>query len=160
MAADMSKAEYLDDIRHAREEWDALLVEVGTARMTEPGAAGTWSVKDIVAHITWGEREMVEVLRARALIGSELWDLRQDERNAVVYAENRDRPLDEVLAESRQVAAELYEAIAALDEQDLIDASRFRDMPADWVPWEVLAGNTYEHYHDHTRDVRAWLAKS
>ena len=25
---------------------------------------------------------------------------------------------------------------------------------------EAVAGNTYEHYHDHTRDVRAWLAKS
>ena len=59
---------------------------------------GKWSVKDLVAHITWSESEMVGVLAGRALVGSDLWSLTNDERNEIVYQQNRDRPLDEVLA--------------------------------------------------------------
>ena len=60
--------------------------------MTTPGVVGKWSVKDLVAHITWSEREMVGVLAARALAGSDLWSLTNDERNEIVYQQNRDRP--------------------------------------------------------------------
>jgi len=33
--------------------------EVGKPRMTELGLPGGWSVKDVIAHITWYERKMV-----------------------------------------------------------------------------------------------------
>jgi hypothetical protein len=32
-------------------------------------------------------------------------------------------------------------------------------MPADWLPWRIIAENTSEHYRDHAAIVRAWLAK-
>ncbi|MEA2510954.1 MAG: hypothetical protein QOJ59_441 [Thermomicrobiales bacterium] len=32
--------------------WEALLDDVGEARMDEPGVQGTWSVKEIAAHLT------------------------------------------------------------------------------------------------------------
>jgi hypothetical protein len=48
----MTKAQLLAELRAARAEWDALMAQVGEERMTEPGAAGVWSVKDVVAHLT------------------------------------------------------------------------------------------------------------
>ncbi len=153
----MTRAELLDRVRVGWEAWQALLAEVGEARMLEPGV-GSWSVKDIVAHVTWGEREMVGVLRERALAGSELWEVSQQERNDAVYRENRDRPLSDVLEESSQVHAELVARLEALaDDADLNDASRYAQMPAEWRPWQVFAGNTFEHYAVHAADVRAWL---
>ena len=156
----MNKSEFLDTLQTVRAQWEELLAEVGKARMQEPGVAGEWSVKDIIAHVTWPEREMAAILQARSLAaGSELWDLPQDELNAVVVAQNRDRPLQEVLAEEQQVYARFFEALQELSEEELVDASYFQEMPADWLPWEMLASNCFEHYRAHMPDIRAWLDK-
>lgn len=45
-----------------------------------------------------------------------------------------------------------------VSEADLHDPNQF-GMPPDWQPWQVLAENIWEHYDDHTRDLRSWLAQ-
>jgi hypothetical protein len=157
MDTEMTKARFLDLLDATRAEWDALLAAVPEARMTVPGLDGDWSVKDVIAHLTWHEREMVGVLQTHALVGSDLWDLPLDERNAIIYAQNHDRPLAGVLAEARAVYPQLVAGVQGLAEADLIDPGRFADMPGDWVPWQLLAENTYTHYRDHMPAIRAWL---
>jgi uncharacterized protein (TIGR03083 family) len=154
----IGKAELLAMVRRARAEWDALLAGVPRERVTEPRLPGGWSVKDVVAHMAWGEREAIGVVAARALVGSELWRLDEDARNAAVYAENRERPLDEVLAEAQDVFDRYLAALESLSEAELNDASRFDRMPADWRPWRVLYDP--HHYAHHAADVRAWLERS
>jgi uncharacterized protein (TIGR03083 family) len=152
----MTKAEFLDRLRSGRAEWDALIAQIDKARMTEPGVVGDWSVKDIIAHVTWSEREMVGMLQARALVGSDLWNQPQDDRNAAVFRQNRDRPLPDVLAEARAVGQQLTELVEGLSDDELNDASHFADMPLDWLPWRIIAGNTYGHYPEHAEAIRAW----
>jgi hypothetical protein len=62
-----------------------------------------------------------------------------------------------VLDEAERVHQDLVDAFEELPEEHYGNPARFRDMPADWLPWQVFAGNTYEHYRDHAADVRAWL---
>jgi hypothetical protein len=153
-----TRAEFLDKLRSSWDAWQALLSRAGEARMTQPGVQGKWSLKDIVAHITWGEREMVGVLRTHALDGSDLWNVPQQGRNDAVYHENRERALVDVLTESARVHAELLAFIEALgDDADLNDAGHYAQMPPEWQPWQVFAGNTFDHYAEHAPDVRAWL---
>jgi hypothetical protein len=153
-----TRAEFLDKFRSGWADWQALLAQAGEARIVQPGVQGEWSLKDIVAHITWGEREMVGVLRTHALAGSDLWNVSQQERNDAVYHENRERSLDDVLAESARVHAVLTALLEALgDDADLNDAGRYAQMPPQWQPWQVFAGNTFDHYSEHAPDVRAWL---
>jgi hypothetical protein len=125
--------------------------------MTEPGLAGDWTAKDIVAHVTWYERETAVVMEERALVGSDLWQLPQDERNVPIYEENKDRHLEDVLGEAESVFERLITAIDALSEEELSDAAHFREMPEEWEPWKVIASNSYEHYHQHIPGIRAWL---
>jgi len=155
----MDKATFLATLRAKRAEWEALMAEVGEARTTQPGAAGEWSVKDIIAHVAWGEHEMVGVLQARALVGSDLWNVSTDERNAAVFEQNRHRPLQDVLNEEREVYTQLLEALQAVSDKDFTDPQQFKDMPADWVPWQILSGNSFGHYDEHIPSIRAWLAK-
>ncbi len=129
----MDRATFIETLHAGRAEWEALLAEVGEARMLQPGAAGEWSVKDVIAHVTWGEREMVGVMRAHALVGSDLWNLPEDERNAIMIAGQRDRPLHDVLTEERQVYAQFVEQVQALPDEDFTDARRFREMPEQWL---------------------------
>ncbi len=154
-----NKPQLLDKIRRSRAKLNALLAGMDPLLMTRPGA-GDWSVKDVLAHITWHEREMLNVIRAHALVGSGLWDLPLDQRNAVIYNKNKDRALKEVLDESATIFKALTQALQTLTEEDLHDPSRFPNMPPDWQPWDLFAQNTYEHYQDHLADLQAWLAEN
>jgi hypothetical protein len=102
---------------------------------------------------------MVVLLETRELAGSELWELPADERNVPIHESNKELPLEEVLAESNRVFERLWELVSQLADEDLMQASRFDQMPEDWEPWQVIAGNTYEHYQEHIPDIRAWLAE-
>ncbi|MGO8948663.1 MAG: DinB family protein [Ktedonobacterales bacterium] len=153
----MSKTQLLGMIQRAREQWEALLNAIPEAWMTEPGVEGDWSIKDVIAHITWGERESLGVAQARAVVGSELWQLPENERNAAVFEQNRRRELREVLADSRHLFSLYVEAVAALSEEDLNDPSRFAAMPEGWRPWRILFDPG--HYQGHADSIRAWLVK-
>ncbi len=86
----MDRATFIETLHAGRAEWEALLAEVGEARMLQPGAA------------------------------------------------QRDRPLHDVLTEERQVYAQFVEQVQALPDEDFTDARRFREMPEQWLPWQVL----------------------
>jgi hypothetical protein len=155
----MNRSLFLEELRAARSEWDAALGAVPEERMLEPGLPGGWTVKDAVAHVTWSEREMVGVIAQRALVGSPLWELDQDARNAAVVADSRDRALGDVLAEARAVWLELLPGLESLTDDELTDPARFArldELPG-VLPWQIFAGSTYLHYRDHARDIRAWL---
>jgi uncharacterized damage-inducible protein DinB len=154
----MNQSLFLEELRAARREWDAALAGISEERMLDPGLPGGWSVKDAIAHVTWSEREMVGVIRERALAGSPLWELDQDARNAAVVAAARDHTLDEVLAGARAVWAELLPALQSLTDDDLTDPSHFArldELPG-VLPWQIFAGSTFRHYRDHAGEIRAW----
>jgi hypothetical protein len=157
MSESMNKSQLLDRIRRARADWEAVLAERDEAQLTQSKVESDWTLKDLIAHITWYDREMVELVQAQALVGSELWGLPGSQRNAAIRQANRDRPLPEVRDEARQVFEALLAGLESLAEEDLHDPGRFPNMPPDWVPWRVIAENTYEHYADHLAQVRAWL---
>jgi hypothetical protein len=154
----MDKATFLEALRNGRAAWEAALSEVGEGQMEESGAEGVWTVKDVIAHVAWFEREMVEMLRRRSLeASSDLWMRPAHERNAAIFEQNRDRSLQEVLAESRETFPELVREAEGLSDEELNDPGRFACMPEDWVPWKLIAENSYEHYRDHGASLRAWL---
>lgn len=153
----MKKSEFLDSLRSERKVWEALLVKVEKGKMTDPGLPGGWSLKDVISHVTWHEREMIGVIEAEALVGSVWWELPMDERNALIYEELKDQPLEEVLENAKQVYERFLKVLEALPEKALNDPTQFKDMPGEWVPWQVIAGNSFEHYRHHIPDIEAWL---
>jgi epoxyqueuosine reductase QueG len=108
-------------------------------------------------HISWYEQQMIGILESRRFEGSQLWELPTDERNAIVYGENRDRALDDVLDDATRVHARMMELLGGLTDDELNDAASFPGMPAEWVPWDVIASNTCEHYDGHAENMEAWL---
>jgi hypothetical protein len=145
---------FLSEFQQANQEWDSLLGQIPLERMTHPGAAGEWSVKDIVAHITWYENEMVVMLRERALAGSPLWQKLLDERNALIHARISYLSTDDVLKEAQQAHAEVWRLVQQLSEDELNYAAYFKDMPPEDHPRQYIVSNTYEHYRDHLPDLR------
>ncbi len=155
MSEPINKSQLLEEIRHARAEWEALLAQIDEAKMVQAGFCGDWSAKDVIAHLTWHEHEMIGMLQAHALVGSELWNLPLDQRNHAIYEENKDRSLNDVRDEAQHTFHTLLEWIESISEEDLHDPRRFPGMPPDWQPWKLIAENTYEHYRDHSQQMFA-----
>jgi uncharacterized protein (TIGR03083 family) len=150
----MNSVEFIARVTSTRQEYDDLLSALDEEQMTRPRTCGEWSVKDVVAHVTWYERQMVGVIDQRALVGSDLWTLDLEQRNAAIHEQNRERPLAEILSESKSVHASLMEGLHTLTDAELLDAGRFREMPSEWLPWEMIGSNTFEHYPDHAEAIR------
>lgn len=154
----VTKAELLDQIRTDRARFDSVLDQVPHERLTEPALPGGWSVKDILAHIAWGEREALGVMRARELVGSELWNVPQDERNAAVVFASRDRSLDEVVDDYRSAFEEYLAELEQMAEDELNEPERIRGLTEGipgWRPWRVLYDP--DHYEDHARTIEVHL---
>lgn len=149
-------------LRVERDRWNALLAEVGAERMEIPGVEGEWSVKQLVAHLTWYEQAVVDGARQVMSTGSftrrRRGDLSLDDQNAQIAAESQSRPLGDVLAEAEGVFHELLAMIAASPEELLNDPRRV-GLPDDVVPWMLMANNSYAHYREHEAVIRTWLGQ-
>ena len=154
----LTVSEMADLIEETHESWMQLLESAPTDQWEEPGVSGDWSLKDITAHIAWHEDQMARVIEARALVGSDWWNLPTDERNANIYAATKDAPLESVIANARAAHEELVCRIRELSDSDLNETGHFAGMPDDWLFGEILAQNTFEHYGDHAATVARWLA--
>ncbi|HKT39722.1 MAG TPA: DinB family protein [Ktedonobacterales bacterium] len=158
----MTAARLTDILRTERAQWNALLAQVGPDRMEIPGVEGTWSVKELVAHLTWYEQAVVDGARQITSTGTFTRandGLGMDERNARVAAESRARSVDDVLAEANDVFAQLLQVIAACPD-DLLNNAKLLGLPDDVPPWMRVANNSYLHYQQHAQSIQAWLARS
>jgi uncharacterized damage-inducible protein DinB len=145
----VSKAQVLELIRFWHAKWEQALESIPHERMEAP-AAGGWSVKDFLAHLTWYEREMVYTLKERKFSTSAWWDLPRDERNQLIYEQQRKQPLEQVLEEHNLFHTALIEEIEQLEDDDLNDPARISGMPPGSKLWEVLERNTWFHYLQHS----------
>ena len=165
----MSKAALLDRIESERRAWDALLAEVGEERMEQPGVNGVWTFKDMMSHLIAYRRQTVSRLQA-GVQGTEPapppwppeWDdndeTQLDRINAYIYEANKDRPLADVLAESRAQFGQMHDAVAALSDDALFTRSRFAWLEG-W-PLAAVLDSSYHHLHEeHEPDIRSWLGR-
>ena len=159
----MHKSEILSGLQEEYRNWQALLDQMNPSRMDEPGVAGDWSIKDIVAHLTGWRRRTVNRLRAAGRAEPEPpppWPAHlqtDDEINAWIYESNRERSVGEVLDDSHQVFQQLLAAVEGLPDHVLMDTQRY-------LPWlegnPLSAAGFFAHFHDeHEPDMRAWLAR-
>jgi hypothetical protein len=164
MDKQLTTEQLLEVMRAARSNWDALLAEAGEARLTAPGVEGEWSLKDIIAHITyfetWAIDNVMAFRRGEPQPTAEFKGLDVDEENARIYERLRAKPLDQVLQDSRKSFQRSLEAVQGLRDENLYDPE-FTGIPnADFTVFDLVAGDTFEHYNDHSVSVRAWLDRT
>ncbi len=169
MDTSMTKDKFLSTLRSERANWEALIAKVDVSRMTQPGVAGEWSLKDVLAHVAvyeeWTGSVLEELMRGetKTLDNGQPEDIDMEKRNARFFRENQHRSLQDVRTFSQQAFQHLLAVVQSLPEEDLISASpRFKHLlPVYWPNeplWEAIAGNSYEHYQQHIPDIRTWLS--
>ena len=162
MAEIPSKAELMTEIRH---EWgllEALLNGLSEAQMTEPNVQGPWSVKDMLAHLSFWEKVLLDRLgsalsRQPGQYPPVLCDEDVHRLNAQVYAESQERSPAAVLLEFRSLYTGVLTVVEALDEAFLTHPMTL-DYPLDnLIAWQIVRANTSDHYQEHRLALEAWL---
>jgi hypothetical protein len=159
----MQKSELLNWLQEEYQQWEALLDQIGPARMDQPGVNGDWSMKDMVAHqYGWLPRLITRIQAAQhgEAEPPPPWPAHlqtDDEINAWIYESNHGRSVQEVLDDSHQVFQQLLDVVEGLPDDTRID----EEWHIVWLNGQRFpAGEFFDHFHDdHEPDVRAWLAR-
>jgi len=158
----MTKERLVEHIETGHAAFKVLLAEIPPERILQAGVAGEWSVKDIVAHIEAHEHRTIDWVQAR-LRGEQPagqpYDTPEEELteiNARIFVANRDRTLPDVLAGLDAAHERTLAFVMSTGERDLVDASRCALRGGEAL-WFAVAANTFWHYEEHARDIRAWL---
>jgi hypothetical protein len=155
-----SKPELLQAIYSARKEWEALIDQIPHKRLSEALSPGSWSIKDIIAHITEYDRWLALGLALRLQKPPQIWldDFGLDEFNAVLHQQIADRNPDEILLDSKQVFQDMINEIEAHSEAYLFGTHHVKGVPDVIVPSQMLKSESYGHYRDHIPAIRDWLS--
>ena len=162
----MDKTTLMNMIQSEYALFESLISPLSEAQLCAVPFEGEWSIKDIMAHIAvWEQlctRWLVDCVRGITPHPSERVDIQSNDR---IYRENRDRPLSEVQELFHQAHQQFLHQVdllfQTLPEEDINASHRFA-----WTEsWPgssliaVIADNSYEHYYDHTQQIRNWLDK-
>jgi hypothetical protein len=148
-----------------QDEWEVLLADVAPDRVDEPGVAGDWSFRDVVAHLFAWRDGSLRLLEAEARGEPEPpppWpgSLTTDEAiGAWLHERDRDLPASAVLAAYLDTFARLRAAVLALPDDALTDPDYFPWMNGESVAASMLDRSWFDHLHvEHEPDLRRWIA--
>ena len=120
----------------------------------EPGVTNTWSVRDIIAHVTTWEEEALKHLPA-ILEGRRppLYSVTYggiDAFNALMTTKKAGLSLAEVYRQQEEIHRQVVDTIVRTPDAQLARETRYR---------RRLRLDTYSHYPKHTEAIRRWRAR-
>jgi len=157
-----NKSELLASIEH---EWTSLMNVVEKLDFTQMIAPdeGGWSPKDNLAHLAeWlrvlmgyhmDRRPSHEVLGVSEEVTKD-WDM--DVINPVLFEGNRNRAVQDVLAELKSVYAELVNKLEGMNYEDLL-LPRHADDPEKRPVLLWVLGDSSEHFAEHRATIEKML---
>jgi hypothetical protein len=159
------KEKILSMIRQEHLAFEQTLALFEPSQMVGLKVEGEWTIKDMLVHITVWEKRMVmwldqaehgmtPAMPAPGVSWEEL-----DHLNDLTYQANRDRPLEDVLADFHQSYQDVLLAVQAMPELDLFYPDRFAWREGKPL-WKIVAANTWWHYRDHCQAIDQFLEKS
>ena len=155
----MNKAKIITALREGRGNFLDAIKDISEQEMENQIIFDAWSLKDIMAHLTRWEAELVKLL----------WQVKQgitpttvhfseesvDDINARWYKESRSRSLEIVLHDFHGVRSQTIRRVEALTEAALTDPSTFPWLKGEPL-WMWIAGDSFEHEAEHLVQIRAW----
>ena len=151
----MNTQQVLDRLDAAWRDFEASYAGLTDAQLLVPGVTGRWSVRDIIAHVTWWEEEALKHLPLVREGGRPArYSVKYggiDAFNALMTAQRRHLSLAEVRRQHDDVHARLVAYVRAAPEELYVRETRFR---------RRLRLDTYAHYPIHARAIRAWRERT
>lgn len=153
----MKRTELMTELIRVRAALRAEIDDLGEKHMLTPGVEGRWSVRDVLAHLTAWEVDMLTNLgkvRRGAKPGTVQWTQAAIEKqNVIWHAEMKDRPLRSVLADFDGVRKQTLRVLEGLSDQETAQ-------PSAWLHGrsliDYIAEMTANHERKHLEHLRQW----
>ena len=156
----MNKQEIVKALEDSREPIMRIIDELSDEQMLEPGVVGEWTLKDLIAHLTRWEAELIKLL----------WQIRQggtpssmlveemdfDAINARWNQEDQSRSLGRILEDFYAVREQTLRRLEYFNDRDLDDPNRYPFLKGKPL-WIKIAGNSFAHDQEHLEQIQRWL---
>ena len=157
----MDKNEILQNLSSIRKKFIITINSLPEEKILTPGIVGDWSVKDILAHITMWEAELVTLLwqaeRGRNPTTAHFGKTSIDELNNKWYLSMKNRALSQILSDFHGVRKQTERRVMALTNNDLTNPKRFTWL-AEKPLWVWIANDSYDHEKEHHENILAWIS--
>jgi len=150
----MNRSQLLEKLDKRWTEFNESYAGLSDSQMTESRVTGDWSVKDIIAHVTWWEEEALNHLpliikggrppRYSTKYGG------IDAFNARMTEQKQGLSLSEILKQMDETHRRLVDYVLSVSEQFTRETRARRRLRLD----------TYSHYPKHAKAIREWRARS
>ena len=158
----MDRDEILEQLDISRVRLLELIEPLADEALLEPGASGSWSVADVLAHLTAWESELVTALlridqgkkpgRFLAAIAE------VETYNARRYQEYKGRELDRIFDDFQAVRFQLEQWLEEFSDRDLDDPKRYS-----WAKGKSLSSfikdNSFGHESEHMPDIKTFVSR-
>jgi hypothetical protein len=151
----MTTEQVLKRLEAAWKDFEQSYAGLSDSQLLIPNVTGRWSVRDIIAHVTWWEEEALKHLPLIREGGRPpRYSVKYggiDAFNALMTEQRKGLSLAEVLRQHDAVHARLVEYVRNAPEDLFTRETRFR---------RRLRLDTFGHYPVHARAVRNWRGRS
>jgi len=123
------------------------------SRLTEAGASGDWSVRDILTHVTTWEEEALKYLPLILESGRPPRYVKYggiDAFNAAMTERKRGLSVSEVVRQLDDTHRRLVDFVQGVAEEEFVGETRLR---------RRLRLDTYHHYPGHAETIRTWRGR-
>lgn len=157
----MNKIELIENLESQRELFLDVIENLDDDALTTPGVTGQWSIKDILAHISHWEAELVKLL----------WQISQgqrpssihfsrkgtvDEVNQEWFEESAKRSLDRILDDFHSVRNQTILRVEGFSDRELTDPKRYPALGGRPL-WEYIENDSFGHEQEHLEEIQRWL---
>jgi len=147
----MNKVQLLKKLEHAWASFHKSYAGLTDEQLMQPGVTGDWSVKDILAHVSWWEEEALKhlphILQGQRPLRYSVVYGGIDAFNALMREQKRSLSLSVVRDQMDATHARLVEYLQSVPDEQYTTETRFRHR---------LRLDTYSHYPIHTRAIHEW----
>jgi hypothetical protein len=157
----MKTQDLITRIHRERTAMESLWQGLTEKQMTQrPGPQPDWSIKDLIAHLTYWETRMLDNVRQIMEGGADKDNLDPnalDKINAQVFETYKDLPLADVLTAWSEALPKIETTLSAIPGDMLNDSDRFDTGGRSLLMYFI--GDTFGHYGDHIDDLRGYTER-
>jgi hypothetical protein len=155
----MNNLELQNQLEASRESFLELIEGLSDRELIEPGANGSWSIKDILAHLTRWEAGLVKLLWQLSVgqqpTTAQFSKTPVDELNDQWFKEMYARPLDRILEDFHGVRTQTFRRLESFSDKILEDKKHYPWLSGRAL-WEWIASDSFEHEAEHAQQIEVW----
>lgn len=145
----IKKTTLLKKMIYRRKQWDLTIDSILEKGVENDRISQKWYLKDVIAHITWYERELLDALEMKSIVRSKFWNMDVEERNEMIFLNTQDLILNALLVDSKKTFDNLVNKIETLTDDELNSDIYIKRKEGTRITHDFIGGISFWHYEDH-----------